>query len=83
MTATKKIYKDTVKNIRVTTEYKRERPASERRNQQKTRTIRPFRIKEILPQQKAINIRKNGQIIKTINVGRKSWYFSGRNRIIF
>ena len=26
--------------------------ASERRNQQRTRTIRPFKIKEILPQKK-------------------------------
>ena len=57
--------------------------ASERRNQQRTRTIRPFKIKEILPQKKTINIKKNGQIIKAINVRRKSRYFSGRNRLIF
>ena len=57
--------------------------ASERRNQQRTRTIRPFKIKEILPQKKTINIKKNEQIIKAINVRRKSRYFSGRNRLIF
>ena len=47
------------------------------------RTIRPFKIKEILPQQKTVNIKKNGQIVKTMNVRRKSRYFSGRNRLIF
>ena len=47
------------------------------------RGINPFKIKEILPQQKIVNIKKNGQIIKTINVRRKSRYFSGRNRLIF
>ena len=39
------------------------------------RIIKPFKIKEILPQQKTIDIKKNGQIIKTINVRRKSRYF--------
>ena len=46
-------------------------------------TVRPFKIKEILPQQKTVNIKKNEQIIKTINVRRKSSYFSGRTRLIF
>ena len=36
------------------------------------RTMRPFKIKEILPKQKTVNIKNNGQIIKTINVRRKS-----------
>ena len=49
----------------------------------KQRMIEPFKIKEILPQQKIIDIKKNGQIIKTINVRRKSRYFSGKNRLIF
>ena len=49
----------------------------------KQRMIKPFKIKEILPQQKIIDIKKNGQIIKTINVRRKSRYFSGKNRLIF
>ena len=30
------------------------------------RTIKPFKIKEILPQQKTKDIKKNGQIIKII-----------------
>ena len=47
------------------------------------RTIRPFKIKEILPQQKTVKIKKDGQVIKTSNVRRKSRYFSGRNRLIF
>ena len=56
-------------------------PATERRTTRST--VKPFKIKEILPEQKTVEIRKNGQIIKTINVRRKSRYFSGRNRLIF
>ena len=58
-------------------------PASVRRNQQRTRTIRPLKIKEILSQHKTITIKMNGQLIKTIDVRRKSKCFSGRNRLIF
>ena len=47
------------------------------------RTIKPFKVKETLPEQKSPNIKKNEQIIKTINVRRKSRYFSGRNKLIF
>ena len=47
------------------------------------RTIKPLKIKEILPQQKTVNIKKNGQIIKTIKMRRKSRYFPGRKRLIF
>ena len=54
------------------------------------RMVRLFKIKEILPQQKTVSIKKNkktkkknkqkknGRVIKTINVRRKSRYFSGR-----
>ena len=58
-------------------------PASVRRNQQRPRAIRPLKIKEILPQHKTITIKKNGKVIKTIDVTRKSRCFSGRNRLIF
>ena len=55
-------------------------PTIERRN---TRgVVKPFIIKEILLQQKTNNIKRNGQIKKTINVTRKSRYFSGRKRHI-
>ena len=55
-------------------------PTIERRN---TRgVVKPFIIKEILLQQKTNNIKRNGQIKKTINVARKSRYFSGRKRHI-
>ena len=40
--------------------------------EKKNKTIYPFKIKEILPEQKAVNIIKDGQIIKTIHVRRKS-----------
>ena len=49
----------------------------------KKRTIYPFKIKQTLPEQKTVNIKKNGEIIKTINVKHKSKYFTGRNRLIF
>ena len=47
------------------------------------RTIYLFKIKQTLPEQKTVDITKNGQVLKTINVRRKSKYFSGRNRLIF
>ena len=47
-----------------------------RRHQQR-RDKRPFKIK--LPEQKAVDIKKNGNIIKTIRVKRKPNYFSDRN----
>ena len=46
------------------------------------RTIYPFKIKQTLPAQKTVNITKDGQVIKTINVRGKSKYFSGKNRLI-
>ena len=52
-------------------------------NRGRRRTIYPFKIKQTLSAQKTVNITKNGQIVKTINVRRKSKYFSGKNRLIF
>ena len=49
----------------------------------KKNTIYPFNIKEVLPEQKTVNITKGGQIMKTINVRIKSKYFNSRNRLIF
>lgn len=46
-------------------------------------TVKPFKIKEILRQQKAVYIKKNGEIIKRINLSRKSRCLSGKNRLIF
>ena len=46
-------------------------------------TVKPFNIKEILRQQKAVNIKKNGEIIKRINLSGKSRSLSGKNRLIF
>ena len=43
---------------------------------QRTRRIYPFKVKLPLPQQKTVNIKKNGQIIKIINVRRKSTYLN-------
>ena len=45
--------------------------------------ISAFKIKQTLPAQKTVNITKNGQVSKTINVRQKSKYFSGKNRLIF
>ena len=42
------------------------------------RTKKPrFKIKKLLPERKTAQIRKNGQVIKNINVHRKSYYFDG------
>ena len=49
----------------------------------KRRTVYPFKIKQILPARKTVYITKSGQVIKTINVRRKSKYFTGRNKLIF
>ena len=45
------------------------------RNDFQQKTIKPFKIKEILPEQKTVDIKKNGKIMKTINVRRISKYF--------
>ena len=47
------------------------------------RKIYLFKIKQTLLAQKTVNITKKGQTVKTINVRRKSKYFSGKNRLIF
>ena len=47
------------------------------------RTVHPFKIKLTLPEQKTINITKNGQIVKTINVRRKFKYFIEKVRFTF
>ena len=49
----------------------------------KKRTVYPFKIKQTLPARKAVNITKNGQVIKTINVRRKSKHFMVRKRLVF
>ena len=53
------------------------------RNDFQQKTIKPFKIKEILPEQKTVDIKKNGKIMKTINARRISKYFSCKNRLIF
>ena len=47
------------------------------------RKLHTFKVKVTLPKQMAVNIKKNGQTIKTINVRIKSKFFSGRNRRVF
>ena len=43
----------------------------------KKRTVYLLKIKQALPARKTGNITQNGQVIKTINVRRKSKYFTG------
>ena len=50
---------------------------------QEKRTIYLFKIKHTLPEQNTVNITKNRQIAKTINVREKCKYFNGKNRLIF
>ena len=47
----------------------------------KKKTIYSFKIKKVLPEQKTVNITKDGQIMEIINVTRKSKL--GSNRPIF
>ena len=47
------------------------------------KTIYFFKIKQTLSAQKAVNIAKTGQTVKTINIRRKSKFFSRKNRLIF
>ena len=47
------------------------------------RMIYPFKITQPLPAQKTVNITKDGQIVETISVRRRSKYFSGKSRLIF
>ena len=44
----------------------------------KKRTEKPkFKVKKLLPEPKTVQIKKDGQTVKTINVNRKSYYFEG------
>ena len=47
------------------------------------RRILPFKIKQTLPAHKTVDLKKNRQVVKIINVRRKSKYFTGRDRLIF
>ena len=49
----------------------------------KKKTIYTFKIKQPLPEQKTVYITKNGQVVKTVNVWRKSKCFSSQNCLIF
>ena len=48
-----------------------------KRRQRKVK--RSFKIKIALPEQKTADIKKNGNVIKTIRVRRKTKYFNDRN----
>ena len=50
-----------------------------RGRRQRIKQTYPYKIKLILPEQKQVDIKKNGQVIKTINVRRKFKYFSARS----
>ena len=52
-----------------------------RRQQRKVK--RPFKIKITLPEQRQVNIKKNGNVKKKINVHRKSIYFNHRWAMTF
>ena len=45
---------------------------------QQRQVKRPFKIKLPLPKRKTVGIKKNGNVIKTITVRRKSKYFTDR-----
>ena len=53
------------------------------RRHQRTKRTYPCKIKLTLLEQKTVDITKDGNIIKTIGVRRKSTYFSDRNTRVF
>ena len=42
-----------------------------------------FKIKKILPEAKPIQLKKNGQVLRTMNVHRKAIHFSVKRRLRF
>ena len=52
-------------------------------HQHRKKDRRPFKVKLTLPEQKTVDIKKNGNVIKTIRVRRKSKYFTDRNARTF
>ena len=50
---------------------------------QQAKRIYPYKIKLTLPEQKQADIKKNGNVIKTINKRRKSKYFSDSSARLF
>ena len=44
--------------------------------QKKKNEKRPYKTKTMLPEQKQVDIKKNGNVVKTITVCRKSKYFN-------
>ena len=49
----------------------------------KRRRIYPFKIKLTLPEEKTVDIIKNNQVVKTMNIRRKSKYFNEGSALIF
>ena len=50
---------------------------------EKKSRIYPFKIKPTLTERKSVKIKKNGELIKRINVRIKSHYFSGNSARVF
>ena len=42
-----------------------------------------FKVKQILPQSKSVNVKKNTQVVRQMNVRQKAVYFSGKRRLSF
>ena len=53
------------------------------RIRQRTKRTYPYKIKLTLPEQKQVDITKNGDVIKTIIVRRKSKYFNSNSAKVF
>ena len=53
------------------------------RVRQRTKRTYSYKIKLTLPEQKQVDITKNGAVIKTIRVRRKSKYFNSRSARVF
>lgn len=43
----------------------------------------PFKLKKMLPEQRKIEVKKTGQVVRTMKVRRKTIYFTGKRKLQF
>ena len=42
-----------------------------------------YNIKKLLPEYKRVDVKKNGQIVRSINLRKKAINFTGKRRMVF
>ena len=46
-------------------------------------SIKRFKLKKLIPQSRQVQVKKNGQIVRTMRVRKKAYYFNGNTRSIY